>query len=245
MAIFAANDARIYLAQYGLSAWCKTLELTHKAAALDSTTFGTNGTKTNIAGLKEINLSASGFQDYAVGGPDNIMATKFALADVPVTVSPDGGEAGEVAYCFKALAVDYNPMSGSVGEIAPFTLAAVQSSGKLVRGVIGATGTKTSTAAGDDQVIGAVSAAQSIYAALHVLTVSGTNPTLDVIVESDADGNFAAGATTQVTFAQATAATSEFKSAAGAITDTHWRVSWTIGGTDTPTFMFVVAIGIA
>jgi hypothetical protein len=49
---------------------------------------------------------------------------------------------------------------------------------------------------------------------------------------------------TRLTFAQKTAAGYEFKSAAGAITDDWWRVDWTIGGTATPTFSFVVAVGI-
>lgn len=244
MAIFTATDARIYLAQFSLSAYTRNIDLTHKAAALDATTF-TATTKVHLAGLKEIALTAAGFQDFATGGPDAAMASKFALADVPVTVAAEGGDADELAYFFKALATDYTPMSATIGELAPYSLSASASSGKLVRGVIGATGSKTTSSNGNNQVLGAVTSAQSIYGALHVLSASGTSPTLDVIVQSDADGNFAAGATTRITFAQATGATSEFKTTAGAITDTYWRVSWTIGGTDTPTFNIVVAIGIA
>jgi hypothetical protein len=244
MAIFTATDARLYVAQFSLGDHTKSIELTHKAAALDKTTFG-NTTKVNLAGLKEIALTASGYQDYAASSVDAAFAAKFAIADAPVTVSPDGGDMSDVAYFFKALATDYTPMAATIGELAPYSVSATASSGKLVRGVIGATGSKTSSTAGDDQVLGAATAAQSIYGALHVLAVSGTNPTLDVIVESDADGNFAAGATTRITFAQATGVTSEFKSTAGVISDTHWRVSWTIGGTNTPTFSIVVAIGIA
>jgi hypothetical protein len=244
MAIFTATDARIYLAQFSLGAFSRSVELTHKAAALDATTFG-NTTKVHLAGLKEINLSFSGYQDYALLAPDAAFDSKFAIVDAPVTLSPDGGEVGETAYFFKALHAEYTPMSATIGEMAPFSASASASSGKLVRGVIAATGSKTSTAAGTSQTLGAVSATQSIYAAMHILSVTGTNPTLDMIVQSDADDNWGAGATTRVTFTQATAAGSQFLSAAGPVTDTYWRVSWTIGGTATPTFNIVVAIGIA
>jgi hypothetical protein len=90
-----------------------------------------------------------------------------------------------------------------------------------------------------------VSASQKMYAALHVRSVSGTNPTLDVVVQSDTVGF--PSATSRITFSQATATTNrhQFSSVAGAITDDYWRVSYTIGGTGTPTFSFAVTVGIA
>ncbi len=47
----------------------------------------------------------------------------------------------------------------------------------------------------------------------------------------------------EITFAQATGVTSEYKTNATANTDDFWRVAWTIGGT-APSFEFVVLIGI-
>lgn len=243
MAIFVTTDARIYLGKYSLAAHTRSIELGHKAAALDKTTMG-NTTKVNVGGLKEIALTAAGFNDFATDGIDPALITTLAVSDSPITLSPDGADVGEVAYFFKALHTDYAPISATIGEVVPYNLAATASSGALVRGVIGAVGSKTSTSAGADQVLGAVTAGHGIYAALHVLSVTGTNPTLDVIIESDADGDFGAGATTRLTFDQVTAAGSAWEEAVGAVTDTHWRVSWTIGGTDTPTFDIVVALGI-
>jgi hypothetical protein len=131
-----------------------------------------------------------------------------------------------------------------VGELLRFSVSGEGSGGVgVVRGKLLHVGSETATGAEDKQVLGAVSATQSIYAALHVLTVTGTDPTLDVVLESDADGA-AGGETARITFAQATAETSEWASLAGAVTDTYWRASWTIGGTDTPTFEFILAVGI-
>jgi hypothetical protein len=92
--------------------------------------------------------------------------------------------------------------------------------------------------------LGAVAAGQRVYAALHVIDpVSGTSPTLDVTLKSAALVGFGSP-TTRLTFTQATEPTSELLSAAGAITDEFWRVDFSIGGTDTPTFPFIVVVGI-
>ena len=73
---------------------------------------------------------------------------------------------------------------------------------------------------------------------MHATTSS---PTLDVIIESDDNGSFSS-ATTRITHTQATAATSEFLSVAGAVTDDYWRASWTFGGTGTITFAVIIGI---
>lgn len=94
--------------------------------------------------------------------------------------------------------------------------------------------------------MGAVTASQFLYGALHVFpTVDGTNPTLDVVVQSDTAQAFPS-ATTQMTFATKTAVGSQFAApVAGAITDTWWRLSITVGGTSTPQFPILVVLGVA
>jgi hypothetical protein len=83
-----------------------------------------------------------------------------------------------------------------------------------------------------------------MYAALHVLSVAGTaTPTITARVESSVDNTFASP-TTRLTFAAATAVSGQTLRTAGtAITDTWWRVAWTISGT-TPSFLFAAALGI-
>ena len=75
-----------------------------------------------------------------------------------------------------------------------------------------------------------------ITGALDVTVVSGTNPTLDVVLETTADGTnyYTAGA-----FGQKTAASAESKVFTGLGSLSRWK--WTIGGTATPTFTFSVA----
>lgn len=74
-----------------------------------------------------------------------------------------------------------------------------------------------------------------ITATLAVTAASGTNPTLDVILQTTADGTnfYTAGS-----FTQATGTTTEAKVFSGLGSSSRWR--WTIGGT-TPSFTFSVA----
>jgi len=67
---------------------------------------------------------------------------------------------------------------------------------------------------------------------LDITAASGTNPTLDVTVQTSRDGStwYSAGA-----FTQATATSTQRKTFA---LDRYVRAQWTIGGTDTPTFTF-------
>ena len=133
-----------------------------------------------------------------------------------------------------------------MGEVAPWALTG-KSSSKVARGVVAhPPGTaRTASGTGTGQELGAVAAQQRMYAALHVLSVSGT-ASITARVESDADNTFAA-ATTQLTFTAAASGTSpqgQFLTTDGtAITDTWWRPAWTITGTGS--VLFVVSLGIA
>jgi len=100
--------------------------------------------------------------------------------------------------------------------------------------VIPATYTSSSETA-TNASIGAVSATQSVYSALHVTAASGT---LDVIVES-APSNWSSEST-RITHTRFTAVGAEMLSTAGAITDAYWRVKWTLSGS----FDFIVSLGI-
>ncbi len=101
---------------------------------------------------------------------------------------------------------------------------------------------RTSSSSGTGRQIGAVSSTQTLYAALHVISASGTSPTLDVKVQSDDNSGFTS-ATDRITFTQATDVTSEWGSVGGAITDDYWRITYTVGGTS-PSFAFAVTAGI-
>jgi len=244
MGIHVLTTPRIYVGEYDLSGDMNAVASTYSGEPQDNTTFGLT-TRTVQGGLKKVTFSAEGYWSGGDDEVDDALFSKINVADVPVTLVPEGETIGNDCYSFRCLTSEYSPFAGgTVGEMLRFSVSAEGSGGTgPVRGTLFHVGSETSSGTETKVQIGAVAAGESLYAALHVLTVSGTDPTLDVLVRSDADAG-AGGESTRITFTQATGITSEWKSVAGAITDEYWDVSFTIGGTNTPTFEFVLSVGI-
>lgn len=209
---------------------------------LEDTAFGAFY-HTSKPGLQKAAVHVEGFTQFGTGvtAIDGRMRANFAIADVPVTVSPDGGDLGEVGYFLKSLMSSYN-IGGPIGTLNKFQSDS-SASGlgvQLVGGTIMEDG-KTARVAGGNTVtqpLGAVGASQKLYACLHLLSFTGTNVTF--VVESAAT-DFGTP-TTRMTFTTNTATGSEILApVSGAITDTFWRVYYT--GTFT-SFNAVITIGI-
>jgi hypothetical protein len=238
-----ATDCKIYLGAYDISGDSRMVEWGESSDALEDTTFGATA-KGNNVGLDDVSFQAQGFNGFAAAGMDAIISGYARVGTLPVTVAAEGGDVGEMARFFKSLRTAYSPISAGVGELVPFAFSAANGNACAVRGVIGATGSKSSTSQGAAYNLGAVAAGKRVYGALHVLSASGAAPTLDVTVESDSLEAFSS-ATTVLTFAQKSAIGYDWQQSNGsAITDGWWRVKWTLGG-GTPVFGIVVAIGIA
>lgn len=242
MAFQVLRNCKLYFAGHDVSGDMNKLDLKYSAETLDKTVFGAT-TKSRLMGLKDVELSGGGFweADSAAFKIDDVVNSKLAVADELITVCPTDGAAGEVAFFFPALLAEYSP-GAAVGEIFAFEISA-SGCQVLGRGTIMETGAKSATAGGTARQLGAVSASQKVYAGLHILAASGTNPTLDLKIQSD-DAQGMASPTDRITFAQATGIGSQWATpVAGAITDNWWRAYWTLGGT-TPSFTVVVVVAI-
>jgi hypothetical protein len=203
-----------------------------------------SGWKKVTGGLASGAVAASGFWEAGDAGKvDNSTWTNLGGL-TGWTVCPADATVGAPAYLMKAMTGKYQFL-GTVGDINPYE-AEAKSAWPIVRGVVAhPPGTaRTANGSGTASELTAVTATQNLYASLHVLSVSGTSsPTLTVIVESDVDGLFGSPAT-RATFTAATAISGQITRVPGAITDTFYRVSWTITGTN-PSFLFAVSLGIA
>lgn len=244
MAVHKLTDPRIYLAQFAVTTDHSSIRVSTSAEALDATKFG-DTTRNSIGGLLNHTLTGEFYQQYGTGLIDDIVRAQVAASGGTVyTITPEGGAVGEEAYFGQTLVTAHDPMGGTVGDIHKGTFSGVAANGfPCIKGqLFKAAGATTATGTSSSVALGAVTAGQRVYASLHVLSASGTAPTLDVVVESD-DNSGMTSDTNRIVFSQATAVTSAFGSAAGAITDTWWRINYTIGGTN-PSFSFIVAIGI-
>ena len=237
------KNARLWIGGYNLSGDVNQLAMDLSAELLDNTTLE-DSARSRLPGLLVSALQCDGFWDAGTGEPDDVLDGYFAVADVPVSVCPiAAAAAGSRAFTFRANLGDFQ-RGAAVGEIFKFSAGAEGSGGvPLVRGLVLNNAAQTATGAGAAYQLGALSASQSLYASLHVLTADGTDtPTLTCKIQSD-DNEAMTSATDRITFAANTAIGYEWASVAGAVTDDWWRISYTISGTD-PSFLFALIAGI-
>lgn len=244
MAAKVWTDVRLFWDAYNLSGDINALALNYGAELQDATVL-LDASRRRRAGLKTLAFQHEGFVNLGADQIDDVLFNDIAVANVPMTICPHNSAAeGELAFFFQGLAGQYTP-GAPVGEMFRFSVSGEADDGRdLIRGTVMHNATRTASANGTARELGSVSATQKLYAALHVFDpVAGTTPTLDVKVQSDDLSGFASPID-RITFAQKTAKGSEYAvPVAGPLTDTWWRVVWTIGGAG-PSFPFVVSVGI-
>ena len=235
MATYVQTNVGLYWGGYSLASSFNAIALNLGNSPQDDTVYG-DTTVSNASGLSTVTLEAEGFWQSTT---DAVLQASLGSNEV-ISVTPVDQSAGSPSIFSKYTTSSYNPIAkGEVGRMMGFSLSAEGRGEKSVSGeilVIPATYT-TSSESSTNASIGAVSATQSVYSALHVTAASGT---LDVIVES-APSNWS-GEATRITHTQFTAVGAEMKSAAGAITDAYWRVKWTVSGGGS--FDFISSLGI-
>jgi len=230
------KNCKFYAGAYDFSGNMNALGLDYSAETPERTAMGDTG-KTRLPGLLDVGFSLNGNVQHP--DPDLWLFNNMSLADTPITMAETGADQGP-AFLFQPILAQYTP-GAKIGEVMAFSVKG-SGDGKLISGSILYPKTiKTASDTGVIRQLSAVSATQTLYAILHVFAVSAGD-TLDVIIQSDALEAFGSPET-KITFAQKSAIGSEYKTAAGEITDTWYRVSFTIGGAD-PSFTFAVSIGI-
>ncbi|MDX2705802.1 hypothetical protein PV350_23500 [Streptomyces sp. PA03-6a] len=244
MSLQTWTNVRLFAGSADLTGYSNKVEVSAEVDPQDATTFGSGGWEESIGGLRSTEINAEGLWDAGTTElPDDAGFGQLGIA-YPVSVCPNTPADGDLAYFTSGVRLDYT-MGGQVGDIAPWT-SSFKGTWPLVRGVSAhPPGTaRTATGVGTGLNLGAVPTGSTLYANLHVLAASGTTPTLDVIVRSSPDNTFASP-TTVVTFPQFTTTTgSSSMSLAGPITNSWFKVNWTITGTS-PSYRFIVTLGIA
>jgi hypothetical protein len=251
MAKHVLINTRILAGAADLTSMSNQVNIEATAEKKNATSFGQDGWTSILGGLKSGSIKAQG--QWEAGDPTKVDNATFAGLglNAPWSIYPSANETyaasagyGSLVYFVDGMRANYK-LFDKVGEVAPWQ-ADVESNWPVVRGKgihpPGIARTATGTGTGVQHI--AVPAGAYLYGALHVLSVAGTgSPTLAVKVQSDADNTFASPAD-QITFTTATVAGGEIKRTAGPVTDTWYRVSYTITGTG-PSFLFALSIGVA
>lgn len=235
------RNAKIWLAGHDLSGDANGIGSKVAAELPDGTRFG-DAARRFEGGLAVVTTEARGFVNPALDANDQVIHSKVGASGEVLSYAESGVE-GVRAWSHLCTAGEYSH-GGKVGELYTFTLSAQGAGSILIPGSLLANKTGISaTASGTAFQVGAVSASQKLYAALHVLSAPTVGPSLTMKVQSDNAVGFPSS-TDRITFTAATAIGAQFATPVpGAITDDWWRASWTAAGTS-GTWSFVLIVGI-
>ncbi len=233
------KDQKIYFGALALEGQIHTIDLDLSKEPLDDTRLGDNSVQM-IAGRGATALQLAGFWDPTTASSTDAQLFSDVGSTLGYIIDVTNGGEGSLAY-FGDILAQARPFSGSHGQNAGMTIAGATRNTIPIQGYLSevSTGLSTGSVNGTGINLGAVAAGSKLWAALCI--TAGSSPDVDVIIESDSDNTFAT-ATTQITFANATATGSQVLSADGAITDTWFRAVVTVNsGTG---INVAVAVGI-
>lgn len=227
----SGNNAKLYVAQYDITADFRDMEWERSVEAIDTTTFGATS-HARIPGLFDGSLSASG---YWSGGADEIderLAGIFGAAGKLVSAYFNGDVIGSPGILAGAIVGKYSigaQVGGAVTVGVEFTPG---STVNLLAGMsLHAMGAEVGTATSGEVDNGAASTT-GYTANLHVSAIAGAAPSVVVKVQHSVDGGGGGTWVDLVSFAAATAKTSQQVTAAGTV-NRYVRVVTTFGGTTT------------
>lgn len=232
------NDCKIYLEDYDLSGFSNRLELARSVEVPDFTVFGDTNRKTLAGGLETVRFTGGGYASLQDDAVEHKLDANFGTADAVLTVSPDAGAFGELAYLQTAMIVTVE-QGGTVGDIYPFTFNANGQTQSIRGHILQPKLEKAGAGQGTSRQEGAIAATQTGYGALHIFAIS--DGTLTVTIYSDADDNWVAGTTARIAFGAQTVVGGTWKTVTDTVTDEYWRAEWTFSGTAAT---FAVGFGI-
>lgn len=246
------TNAKIYLGGYMLHGYSNTMSLQYGAEMLDDSVFGCS-TRSNRPGMFTTQFTANIFWDITAPAAPGISMEAFMFGRIGaarevLSTGPVVTADGDVCYTTRNVHSSWQPLGGAVGELLAGELSGASAGSPLIRGVAQGVGA-AKVASGNatyTQIAGGVPVGKKLYGALHVVAASGTGTSLTCVVESDDNTGFSSP-TTQLTFASFTQAAlgADWQETAGvsAITDTYFRMKWTIAG-GTPSFTILGVIGV-
>jgi hypothetical protein len=138
LAKFFAQDYKITVGTAVLSTSIAAVTLDITADEIEVTSFGDSYRK-RIGGLRDASVSFDFHQDFGAGAVDALLFPLMGTT-VDVKIAPTSGTvtASNPEYRFSALVTQYQPYSGSIGDLATLSVT-WPVSGEVVRGTAPAT----------------------------------------------------------------------------------------------------------
>jgi hypothetical protein len=133
LAKFYAQDYKITIGTAVVSSSIASVTLDISADEIETTSFGSSY-RTRLGGLKDASVSFDFHQDFGAGAVDSLLFPLMGtLVDVKIAPTSGTVTASNPEYRFSALCTQYQPYSGSVGDLATLSVT-WPVSGEVVRG---------------------------------------------------------------------------------------------------------------
>ena len=246
MAITAQVNPRLQIGTFNLTTAANMINVGAMAEMKDITTWNYLPFRNFTPGLKVIQIDIGGFNDYTtVTGWDEYARSILGVPQQVVTLAELGDTVGSIATITRGIVDNLPTFVAAVGEVPKIKVKVSGTGNVLAEGQVTQSTTSTITVTGNTTPVnvGAVSATQTIYAAIHAVTVTGTTPsaTFQLASSTTSGGAYTARGSAGSAL---TAASSQWLSATGPFTDTWWRLNVTVSGT-TPVFTVLASIAVA
>lgn len=123
MAKFVATDVTTTLNGSDISTNLAQVELSITSDEVETTSFGGDGWREYVGGLKSATVTLQFHQDFGASGIDSVL---WPLINTNGTfvIKPTSGtvSATNPSYSFEALVSQYSPIASSVGDLASFSV---------------------------------------------------------------------------------------------------------------------------
>lgn len=115
------TSATVTFAGTDLSPVCKSVKLTLSADDVETTTFGSSGSKTRVGGLKDGSVSIKLNADYVSSSTvavDSLLWSNFgSVVACKVKATSSANSTSNPEYQFNVLVNDFTPITGGVGDL--------------------------------------------------------------------------------------------------------------------------------
>ena len=125
MAKFVVTEPVIVFAGSTVTSSCASVTINVEADDVETTSFGTNGWRTRVGGLKSGSVDFEFHQDMASGAIDELIWSNLG-GTAAVKVRPGGTAAissSNAEYQFDVLCQQANPIDSAVGDLATISLS--------------------------------------------------------------------------------------------------------------------------
>lgn len=129
MARSALIDAVVYVDGNDISAWVSKIEDDFEYAEQETTTYGDEGNKTVVGGIRSGSIALEMKNDYGAGALDSIMQSLVSRTPVAMSYKPINAVVSSVnkLHSGSILLNSWQPISGNVGDVPTVSKTYTQS----------------------------------------------------------------------------------------------------------------------